>query len=243
MRYVMISDIHGNLEALQAVLSFVRKLEPFQLYCLGDVVGYGADPQECLHTLQNEANLILAGNHDLGVAGVIPCDDFNDIAHEVVDWTRREMTDEDLEALANMPLVYIDGDYLFTHASPIEPMKFHYVRTLDDVAEVFSSIGQKFCFVGHTHLPVLVTMNEKTGSIEIVRENRITIEDGYKYFVNTGSTGQPRDSNPDACVVILDEDAGVVEFLRVPYDISTCQSKILSQGLPSYLAERLILAR
>ncbi len=243
MRYILISDIHGNLEALQAVLTFIRKLEPFQFYCLGDVVGYGADPQTCLHTLQDESNLILAGNHDLAVAGLITCESFNEVAHAAVDWTRRQLDDEDLEALANMPLVYIDGDYLFTHASPIEPMKFNYVRTLDDVAGVFSSIGQRFCFVGHTHLPVLVTMNEKNGAMEIVRENRITIKDGHRYFVNAGSTGQPRDSNPDACVVILDEEAESIEFVRVPYDISTCQSKILSEGLPSYLAERLMLAR
>jgi len=243
MRYVLISDIHGNLEALKAVLSFVRKLEPFQFYCLGDVVGYGADPQECLHTLQDETNLILAGNHDLAVAGVIASDTFNEVAHAAVDWTRRHLDDEDLETLANMPLVYVDGDYLFTHASPIEPMLFNYVRTLDDVAEVFSSIGQRFCFVGHTHLPVLVSMSEETGSMEIVRQNRVIIEDGYRYFINVGSAGQPRDSNPDACVVILDEEADSIEFLRVPYDISTCQSKILSEGLPSYLAERLLLAR
>ena len=115
--------------------------------------------------------------------------------------------------------------------------------TLEDVADVLSHIGQRFCFVGHTHLPVLVRMGEKNGKLEIVHDQRIKIEDGYRYFVNVGSTGQPRDNNPDACVVIVDEEDESIEFLRVPYDISTCQSKILSEGLPSYLAERLILAR
>ncbi|MDH3217658.1 MAG: metallophosphoesterase family protein, partial [Candidatus Krumholzibacteria bacterium] len=143
----------------------------------------------------------------------------------------------------NLPLVYIDGDYCFTHASPIEPMRFGYIRTLEDVAEVMSSIGQRFCFVGHTHLPVLVRMDEQRGRLEIVHDDHIRIEEGFRYFVNVGSTGQPRDSNPDACMVILDEDAETLEFLRVPYDISACQNKILSEGLPSYLAERLVLAR
>ena len=243
MRYILISDIHGNLEALQAVLEFAKKLEPYELYCLGDVVGYGADPQACLHLLQDEANLILAGNHDLAVASMIACNDFNPIAYKAVEWTRRALDEDDIETLSNMPLVYVDGDYLFTHASPIEPMEFRYVRTLDDVAEVFSSIGQRFCFVGHTHLPVLVSMKERTGAMQIVRENRITIRDGHRYFINVGSTGQPRDSNPDACVVVIDEESETIETLRIPYDISTCQSKILSGGLPSYLAERLILAR
>lgn len=243
MRYVLISDIHGNLEALDAVLSFVDKLAPFQLYCLGDVVGYGVNPQECLDRLRNEANLMLAGNHDLAVAGVIPSDDFNTMALEAVQWTRAALGAEDLSSLANLPLVYIDGDYCFAHASPIRPMQFDYVRTLEDVGEVLSSIGQRFCFVGHTHLPVLIRMHEKTGRMEIVHEKRIPIDEGYRYFVNVGSIGQPRDSNPDACVVVLDEEEGSLEFLRIPYDISTCQSKILSEGLPSYLAERLVLAR
>ncbi len=243
MRYILISDVHGNLEALNAVLAVVRKLEPYQLYFLGDVVGYGADPQACLRDLQNEANLVLAGNHDLAVAGVIPSESFNPMACEVVRWTRRALEEDDVDTLSNLPLVYIDGDYLFTHASPIEPMEFRYVRTLDDVGEIFSSIGQRFCFVGHTHLPVLVAKNSRTGALEIVRQNRVTIKDGRRYFVNTGSVGQPRDSNPDACIVVLDEENETIEFLRVPYNISACQNKILSEGLPSYLAERLTLAR
>lgn len=243
MRYLLISDIHGNLEALRAVLSLAAGLEPYQLYCLGDVVGYGANPKECLHTLQDESNLILAGNHDLAVAGVIATDDFNAMAQAAVDWTRRSLGSEDITTLSNLPLVYIDGDYCFTHASPIDPMRFGYVRTLEDVAEVLSAIGQRFCFVGHTHLPVLVRMDEKRGRMEIVQEAKVNIEDGYRYFVNVGSTGQPRDSNPDACMVILDEDNETLEFLRVPYDITACQDKIISEGLPSYLAERLLLAR
>ena len=243
MRYVLISDIHGNLEALQAALSFAKNLEPFQLYCLGDIVGYGADPKECLELMRDDANLILAGNHDLAVAGVIGSQDFNPIAQTAVEWTRKELDDEELEALSNLPLVYIDGDYYFTHASPIDPMSFGYVRTLEDVAEVLSSIGQRFCFVGHTHLPVLVRMDKKKGRLEIVDDNQVRIEDGYRYFVNVGSVGQPRDANPDGCMVILDEEAGTLEFFRVPYDISACQDKILSEGLPSFLAERLILAR
>lgn len=243
MRYILISDIHGNLEALKATLSFVSKLEPYELYCLGDVVGYGADPKPCLDLLRDEANLILAGNHDLAVAGVIGCDGFNPMAQAAVEWTRESLSSEEIMSLSNLPLVYIDGDYCFTHASPINPMQFSYVRTLEDVAEVLSSIGQRFCFVGHTHLPVLVRMDENRGRLEIVNEHLVQIEDKYRYFVNVGSIGQPRDSNPDACAVIFDEEAETFEFVRIPYDISTCQSKILSEGLPSYLAERLTLAR
>jgi diadenosine tetraphosphatase ApaH/serine/threonine PP2A family protein phosphatase len=243
MRYLMISDIHGNLEALQSTLDVVASLDECQVMCLGDIVGYGADPAECLDTVGNHANLILAGNHDLAVAGVIPCDDFNPVARQAVEWTRRVLTPEDVELLSNLPLQYIDGDYCFTHASPVEPMEFHYIRTLEDVADVFNQIGQRFCFVGHTHLPVLVRLNQKTGRMDVVREPRVTIEDNCRYFVNVGSIGQPRDHNPDACMVLLDEEAATVEFIRAPYDIGASQEKILSQGLPSFLAERLILAR
>ena len=243
MRYLLISDIHGNLEALQATLDVADRLEPYQLMCLGDIVGYGADPAACIDILGNRANLMLAGNHDLAVAGVIPFGEFNPIARQAIEWTRNALGDEDQELLANLPLQYIDGDYCFTHASPHEPLQFHYIRTLEDVAEVFNQIGQRFCFVGHTHLPVLVRMNDQSGKMEVVRENKIHVDDQHRYFVNVGSTGQPRDNNPDACMVLLDEEAGTLEFLRVPYDITASQEKILSQGLPSYLAERLLLAR
>lgn len=243
MRYLLLSDIHSNLEALDAVLEFAQKLEPYHLICLGDVVGYGADPSACLNRMTSSANLILAGNHDLAVSGVVPYDDFNPIAQEAVSWTKRVLTREELDVLVGLPLEYIDGDYCFAHASPLEPMQFNYVRTLDEVAEIFSSIGQRICFVGHTHLPTVVRMDSKTGKLSVIHDRVINVADGSRFFVNIGSVGQPRDNNPDACAVILDEDSGTLEFLRVPYDIPTSQSKIISQGLPSYLAERLMLAR
>ncbi len=243
MRYVLISDIHGNLEALQATIDRSDKLEPYQMMCLGDVVGYGADPTACLDLIGEHANLILAGNHDLAVAGTIPFKDFNPLARESIEWTRKALSKEDMDLLSSLPLQYVDGDYCFTHASPIEPIEFPYVRTLEDVAHVFNHIGQKFCFVGHTHLPVLVRMSDKTGRMDVIREPKIQIDSDYRYFINVGSIGQPRDNNPDACMVVLDEDEGTLEFLRVPYDISKSQEKILSEGLPSFLAERLVLAR
>ena len=243
MRYLLISDIHGNLEALQATLEAARKFEPYQLMCLGDVVGYGADPQPCIDLVGDKANLMLAGNHDLAVAGVIATDEFNAIAKRSIEWTREQLNAEDKDLLGNLPLQYVDGDYCYTHASPLDPMRFAYIRTLEDVADVFAHIGQRFCFVGHTHLPVLVTMSKKTGRMEVQQDSKAKLDDDTRYFVNVGSIGQPRDSNPDSCAVVLDEEARSLEFIRVPYDISTSQGKILSNGLPSYLAERLVLAR
>jgi diadenosine tetraphosphatase ApaH/serine/threonine PP2A family protein phosphatase len=243
MRYLLISDVHGNLEALQATVEYAKRFEPFQLMCLGDVVGYGADPQPCIDLVGDKANLMLAGNHDLAVAGVIGTAEFNAIAKRSVEWTREQLSPEDRDLLGNLPLQYVDGDYCYTHASPLDPMRFGYIRTLEEVGEVFSHIGQRFCFVGHTHLPVIVSMAKKTGRMEIMRETRIRIKQGDRYFINVGSIGQPRDSNPDACCVLLDEEASSMEFVRIPYDISKSQGKILSNGLPSYLAERLMLAR
>lgn len=243
MRYVLISDIHANLEALRATLDVADTYDPYQIMCLGDIVGYGADPAACIDLIGDRANLILAGNHDLAVADLVPYDEFNPVAREAIEWTRQVLSAEDKELLSNLPLQYVDGDYCFTHASPIEPMKFGYVRTLEDVSEVFNHIGQMFCFVGHTHLPVLVCLNEKTGKMEINRDTKVYIEDGNRYFINVGSLGQPRDNNPNACMVLLDEEEESIEFIRVPYDIAASQEKILSEGLPSYLAERLLLAR
>jgi predicted phosphodiesterase len=243
MRYILISDIHGNLEALEAVLTFANGLESSQLLCLGDIVGYGADPEACFAKIGETAELILAGNHDLAAAEVIAYENFNPIARQAIDWTRKTLSDEEKNILGNLPLVYIDGDCCFTHASPIKPMEFNYVQSLKEVAEVFASIGQKYCFVGHTHLPAVARMNKKTSKIEILDETRINTSGDYRFFINIGSVGQPRDSNPDACMVVFDEDTETIEFFRIPYDITTSQGKILSHGLPSYLAERLLLAR
>ncbi len=243
MRYVLISDIHANLEALEATLERLELLAPFQLMCLGDIVGYGADPAACINVVGDRANLMLAGNHDLAVADVIDCDDFNPIARQSVAWTQNVLTPEDRELLSSLPLQYVDGEYSYTHASPVDPMAFNYVRTLEDVSDVFATVGQQFCFVGHTHLPVLVRLDKRSGRMEVVRDTKINIDDRCRYFVNVGSIGQPRDNNPDACVVVLDEEEETLEFLRIPYDISASQEKILSEGLPSYLAERLLLAR
>ena len=142
MRYLLISDIHSNLEALQATIEHAKQYEPFQLMCLGDVVGYGADPQPCIDLVGDHANLMLAGNHDLAVAGVIKTDDFNAIARRSVEWTREQLSAEDRELLGNLPLQYVDGDYCYTHASPLDPMRFTYIRTLEEVGEVFAHIGQ-----------------------------------------------------------------------------------------------------
>jgi diadenosine tetraphosphatase ApaH/serine/threonine PP2A family protein phosphatase len=243
MRYILISDIHGNLEALEAVLSFTRQLEPYTLLCLGDTVGYGADPIKCFDAITNTAELILAGNHDLATADIVSYHDFNPIAKKAIEWTKRMMSAEEIDLLGSLPLVYVDGDCYFTHASPVEPMSFNYVRTIDDAAKAFSVIGQKYCFVGHTHLPLVLRKDLKTGTIDALKEPRIETSGDYRFFVNIGSVGQPRDSNPDACIVVFDQDIEMIEFFRVPYDIATSQGKILSQGLPSYLAERLLLAR
>lgn len=243
MRYLLISDIHGNLEALEAVLEFAEKFKPYQLICLGDVIGYGADPKSCLDLMGEQSNLVLAGNHDLAVAGIISMEGFNPIAQESLRWTKEILDEDDKDLLANLPLQYIDGDYCFTHASPIDPMSFHYVRTLEDVEEVMAAIGQRFCFVGHTHLPVIVQLSDQAGQVKIVRETRLDMDENDRYFVNIGSLGQPRDSNPDACAVLVDDEYETIEFIRVPYDIMTSRDKIIAKGLPSYLAERLTLAR
>ncbi len=243
MRYILISDIHGNLEALESVLDFAHKLEPCQIICLGDTVGYGADPEKCLDTIGSSAELILAGNHDLASAGIISIEEFNPIAKQAIEWTAKTLSSESKELLSSLPLVYIDGDSCFTHGSPIDPMQFNYVKTLEDVSAVFESIGQKYCFVGHTHLPAIVKVDAATGRAHIIEEPVVSSAGDFKFFVNVGSVGQPRDTNPDACVVVFDEHSESIELIRLPYDISTSQSKIISQGLPSYLAERLLLAR
>ncbi len=243
MRYVLISDIHGNLEALQAVLEFVRKLGTHQLYCLGDVSATAPTRSRASTPSRTRRTSFWRATT------TSPSPALSDRRTSTRSrtkwssgpggrWTRRIS-----KTLSNMPLVYIDGDYLFTHASPIEPMQFRTSARSRTSPRSFSAIGQRFCFVGHTHLPVLVTMQRTDRRAGDRPDNRVTIEEGIPLLHQRGKRRTAARQQPRRVRRVLDEESGTIEFLRIPYDISSCQNKILSEGLPSYLAERLMLAR
>lgn len=242
MRYAIFSDVHGNLEALEAVLEDAQKKSIDQTVFLGDAVGYGADPGECLKIIRREFPIILAGNHDHAAAGRLTTETFNPIARISLDWTRDHLSESAIEFLAELPFCYVEGDLYFVHACPTNPARWKYIRTREDVGDALDAIDHRFCFVGHTHVPMAAARDEG-GWIDSIHDKSFRIDREKRYLINVGSVGQPRDGNDRACYVIYDGQASTISFQRVPYDVEKSQRKIIESGLPSFLAERLAEAR
>jgi diadenosine tetraphosphatase ApaH/serine/threonine PP2A family protein phosphatase len=229
MRAAILSDIHSNLPALQAVLHRVEELEISTLWCLGDIVGYGAFPNECIEIIRSRCSLVVAGNHDSGVIGTTSIQDFNERAVSAIWWTQRELTAGNLAYLTGLPLLHTHESCTLVHASPSEPSVWRYIYTARSAEVEFEAFATRFCFVGHTHIPVIIG--------EDASINRVTSEG--RYIVNVGSIGQPRDGNPMAGFCVFDTVAGSVEIVRVPYAIEEAADAIRKGGLPEALARRL----
>jgi diadenosine tetraphosphatase ApaH/serine/threonine PP2A family protein phosphatase len=237
-RIAIISDIHGNSHALEAVLAEIDRRELTDVVCLGDVVGYGAMPNECIRILRERGIPTLAGNHDHAAVGIVDITFFNDIAKRAVYWTREVLTDEHVKWLKDLPYVsQYPPEFYFVHASPCDPPAWNYVLTFGEARGCFNAIDHRFCFIGHSHQPTVV---EKSGQDLTCPEGyTVPIRNDCRYLINVGSVGQPRDRNPAACFVHLDMDEGLIHFVRTPYDIEGAQKAILEQKLPEELAERL----
>lgn len=241
MRYAIISDIHGNLEALRAVLADAEgRADAF--LCLGDVVGYGADPNACLDLVGERCEAAVAGNHEHGVAGLMDLAWFNPFARAAAEWTRERLSGEAHAWLRALPLVRVVGEATLVHGSPIEPEAWHYLQLADEGFEAFGAFGTRLCFVGHSHVPA--TWAEGSGSREHdLQPADLALEPGSRYIVNVGSVGQPRDRDPRACYVIWDQEGRRVTFRRVHYDLVRAREKILAAGLPRLLGDRLVVGR
>ena len=237
MRYGIFADIHSNLEAFEAVLE-AYKSEGIERYiCVGDIVGYGADPIECIRRLR-ELNLIaVAGNHDWAVAGLFDQKGLNPYAAQAVNWTRSVLSEEDKGFLKSLKLIEQVETYVMVHSSLDTPEMFKYVQDLFDAETCLSASLSHVCFIGHTHRPVTFYM--MGNNVNYTLEANIRIYDGTKYLINVGSVGQPRDGNPYACYCVWDSYARSLQIKRVMYDIHKAQEKILNAGLPHILADRL----
>lgn len=236
MKIGVIGDIHGNLEALTAVLRALEAEHVEDIVCVGDVVGYGADPVECIRTVRERASVVVAGNHDYGAVGKQALDYFNSAAREAVLWTAKRLSEEDRGWLSNLPLVHRVKEYELVHASVFMPEAFEYIFNPEEAAPSFTYQKANLAFFGHTHWPSTFLGGEPVRhSIQKV----VPIEPPGKVLINVGSVGQPRDSDPTASFVILDLSKGRVAFKRTPYDIKAAAKKILDAGLPASLAERL----
>ncbi|MBI4587636.1 MAG: metallophosphoesterase family protein [Candidatus Rokubacteria bacterium] len=239
MRYALLSDIHGNLEAVTAVLDHLAGIGADALLCLGDMVGYGADPIPCVEKLAEQGARFVAGNHEHGTTGRLDLRWFNPYARAAALWTASRLDDAHRAFLADLPLVFVIEDATFVHASPKDPDQWEYLITAEDGFEVFSAFSTRLCFVGHSHRPALWSLGSSGREFE-PGPGEIRLEPGRRYLVNVGSVGQPRDRDPRACYALWDPEAGRVVFHRVPYDVALAREKILKAGLPRFLGDRLI---
>lgn len=250
MRYAILSDIHSNLEALNAVLEVLGTEAIDKHLCLGDVVGYGADPSACLSALQERDTLVVGGNHDLACVGKLPSDWFHSAARQAIDWTRRQLSVSDVDYLRRLPLTAIEGPLSLAHGTLQRPERFEYLLDLAAAWESVSICTTLMCLVGHTHLPRVVECDRRarrfnrvvTSSTEL-GEVAFRDDAALCYIVNPGSVGQPRDGDPRASFAIIDTDRRQVAVRRVAYDIKTAQQKIRRAGLPEFLAARLAVGR
>lgn len=241
MRYAILSDIHSNLEALQAVLSEVRRRNIQRYICLGDIVGYGADPRQCLEIVRRLNPLTVIGNHDAAACDRMSLDYFNRHARDAAIWTRGQLSPSERSYLASLPLVEKIGDIILVHSSLDFPEKWYYIFSAQEARPSFDRLTAQVCFYGHSHIPGIFRKRENR--ISRVVEEHITLEGNTHYLVNVGSVGQPRDGDPRASFCLLDLEARTVEIIRVEYPVEKAQEKILRAGLPPILAARLAVGQ
>ena len=234
MAFAVISDIHGNLEALLRVLAYLRDAEIDTIYCLGDVVGYGPNPNECVNLVRENCDAVLMGNHDYAAIGLADIQYFNEYAKLSTFWTRDKLSDENLEYLKTLPFDAEYDNYILVHASPKSPSNWDYVLSVNDAKDQLKAFKQKVCFIGHSHVPVIFSKSD------YYRQTDFVLNNNQKYLVNVGSVGQPRDGDPRCCFIIFDEKKNTVEYVRLDYEIQKTYEKISQAGLPVFLAERLL---
>lgn len=242
MKYGILGDIHANLEALQTVLGECRRLGVDRVLSVGDVVGYGAAPRECLALLTELDVQIVKGNHDAACTGELDLLYFNPYAREAVLWTTGQLTAQELKRLADLPLT-IDLEHCsVAHGTYHQPERFDYVQTTEDGNASLDLQPRLVCFVGHTHVPVtLLRTKDDPYRTGYTLEDEVDLNELTRALVNVGSVGQPRDENPHAALGVYDSDSNVYRLHRFEYDVEREAKRIRDAGLPHVLADRLHL--
>lgn len=240
MKYAILGDIHANLPALEAVLADAENQKVTHFACLGDIVGYNADPSACLRLVRSLNCPVVRGNHDHYCSHPDSLESFHPLAATVVDWTRKHLTEDEQAYLRNLPLVEPVETFTVVHSTLDTPSSWAYVFDNLEAEANFNYQVRSVCFYGHTHVPMAF---EKTDTIRSGLYSRLRVTVGHKYFVNAGSVGQPRDGDARSAYVIFDLINNVIELRRVPYDIERAQKRIREMGLPDRLAARLAVGR
>jgi len=242
VRYLVISDIHANRPALEAVLKDAGSFEA--IWCLGDLVGYGPDPNECVERIQDFKHICIAGNHDWAALGRLSLDNFNLDARLANNWTREELAPEPREYLESLPIQVEQDDFTLVHGSPREPI-WEYILDADMAAVNFRHFSTPICLIGHTHIPIAFALDEeRERCYPLVPPYSGPISPGpHRMFLNPGSVGQPRDGDPRASYAILDTEANTWELRRVAYPIEITQERMRARNMPRRLIERLEVGR
>jgi predicted phosphodiesterase len=240
MKFAIIADIHANLDAFQVVLEDCKKQQVTHYACLGDVVGYNANPKECLDIVRAMNMPCVKGNHDEYCSSEEHLEGFNPAAAEAVNWTRKQLTEDDCQWLRDLKYTRMVTNFTIVHATLDGPQRWGYVFDKLAAAASFTYQNTSVCFFGHTHVPVAFM---KDSVVRGGTYSKFKLEQGKKYFVNVGAVGQPRDNNPKSAYVIYDTLEATIELRRLDYDIAAAQKKILAAGLPERLAERLAYGR
>lgn len=242
MRYAIFSDIHANLEALYAVISAYKKESIDKYLCIGDVVGYAANPKECIDIVKETAMITVAGNHDWGSVDLFSVDYFNPAAYQALLWTKSTLDEKSRYFLASLKLVYKNNDLTLVHGTLNNPQEFDYMINEYIAKETFRLMQTNICFVGHSHVAGIF-VKDKYEHIRYSEDDNIDIKEENKYIINVGSVGQPRDGNVCAAYCVYDTNQRKLWIKRVRYDIETARRKIYTVGLPRYLGDRLVLGR
>jgi predicted phosphodiesterase len=243
LRYGILSDIHSNLPALERVLAELDDAGVGQLICLGDVVGYGPNPNECCELLRKRKFLTIMGNHDQGALSNENDEYFNDLAQEAISWTRHTLTPENREFLAALPDQIAFDSFEIVHGSTAG--RFDYILSAGEALRALGAAKRPLAFFGHSHIAE-VYYQDPRGTLyhdQLLHGGAISVEQGFRYIVNPGSVGQPRDRNPQASYGLYDEAQRLIEIRRTSYDISEAQRRMQEVHLPHPLAARLALGR
>lgn len=240
MRILILSDIHSNIVALETVLSAARPYDT--VWNLGDTIGYGPRPNECVAMIRAKASVMLAGNHDLACLGLLDLSDFNPDARAANVWNGDQLTYDHRMLLEELePIQPINERFLAAHGSPREPV-WEYLLTRYQALDNFHRFEQQVCLIGHSHVPLVFRLTPDgrcEGPTSPDDGATLRLEDGFRYIINPGSVGQPRNQDPRAAFAILDTTTDTITFRRVPYDIELTQRQMRNAQLPEALITRL----
>ena len=233
MKTAVISDVHSNIEALTAVFSELEDAAIERVICLGDIVGYGADPEECLRLIKEKCDEVVAGNHDCAVHDFEEHSLLNSYAAEAIDWTRSLLSDEWKSYLESLPMKFEENNVVYVHSSPHKPENWSYIVSREDALHEFRYFRGSAAFIGHSHKTGIYCHDGDSFDDEVM------LKQNKRYIINVGSVGQPRDGNSNAAYAVYDETMKKVSIKRVEYDVEAAAGKIKEAGLPDFLSSRL----